>query len=262
VSTHQSVTLATHATPAPGGSLVFSTASNKVVQPQPAAGSCHAIGSGLFSRPDPRCTPGALNPTVTQATLGRTICSSGWTATVRPSVSITDREKAASMAAYGDTGSMGGFEYDHFVSLELGGATNDARNLWPEPGASPNPKDSVENSLHREVCDGQLTLAQAQREITTNWVSLSKSKPTPAASTNGASCTVTASYSFRYHDYDVRVQSNQADQTVTVTDSDGHSDSWHTDGAGAADVYFKTGGPAPGRRVTARVGSASCSTTL
>ena len=51
------------------------------------------------------------------------------------------------MAAYGDTGSLGDYEYDHFVPLELGGATNDPRNLWPEPGASPNPKDTVENDL-------------------------------------------------------------------------------------------------------------------
>jgi hypothetical protein len=38
--------------------------------------------------------------------------------------------------------------------LELGGAVNDSRNLWPEPGGSPNPKDSVENALrHLSVDD-------------------------------------------------------------------------------------------------------------
>ena len=105
------------------------------------------------------CTPGALNPAVTQATIDRTICVEGWTATVRPPESITEQEKAASMAAYGDTGSLGDYEYDHFVPLELGGATNDPRNLWPEPGASPNPKDTVENELRQQVCDGQMTLA-------------------------------------------------------------------------------------------------------
>ena len=140
------------------GSLAYSTASNDVVQPQPAPGSCHAIGSGLYSRPDPRCTPGALNPAVTQATIDQTICVEGWTDTVRPPESVTEQEKAASMAAYGDTGSMSDYEYDHFVPLELGGATNDPRNLWPEPGASPNPKDAVEDELRQEVCDGQMTL--------------------------------------------------------------------------------------------------------
>ena len=47
------------------------------------------------------------------------------------------------MAAYGDRRSASHDEYDHFVPLELGGATNDRRNLWPEPGATPNPKDAV-----------------------------------------------------------------------------------------------------------------------
>ena len=88
---------------------------------------------------------------------------------MRPSESITEQEKAASIAAYGDAGPMGGYEYDHLVPLELGGATNDARNLWPEPAASPNPKDSIENTLHRRVCDGQMPLAQAQHIIATDW---------------------------------------------------------------------------------------------
>lgn len=245
---------------------MYSTASNDVVQAQPAPGSCHAIGTGLYSRPDPACTPGALNPAVTQATIGQTICVQGWTATVRPPESITEQEKAASMAAYGDTGSPGDYEYDHFVPLELGGATNDPRNLWPEPGASPNPKDTVENELRQQVCDGQMKLAEAQHEIVVNWVRLARpsSTPPPGPSTLGqsAECTVSASYSSTYHDYDVYVHSNQPDQTVTVTDAYGDSDTWHTDASGYADVYFKSGGYAPGRQITARVGQASCSTTL
>lgn len=147
-----------------------SSASASVVQRQPAAGSCHARGSGLYSGPDPSCTPGAVNPAVTQATIDQTICVSGWTATVRPPESVTQSEKRASMAAYGDAGALHDYEYDHLVSLELGGAVNDARNLWPEPGASPNPKDAVENALHRMVCNGQLALAEAQHIIATGWV--------------------------------------------------------------------------------------------
>jgi hypothetical protein len=250
------------------GSLAYSTASNDVVLSQPAPGSCHAIGSGLYSRPDPACTPGALNPAVTQATIDRTICVEGWTATVRPPESITEQEKAASMAAYGDTGSLD-YEYDHFVPLELGGATNDPRNLWPEPGASPNAKDTVEDDLRQQVCDGQMTLAEAQHEIVTNWVRLGQPSspppngpPAPAAPGQRAECSASASYSSAYDDYDVYVHSNQPDQTVTVTDAYGHSDSWHTDASGYADVYFKSGGYAAGRQVSARVGQAHCSTTL
>jgi hypothetical protein len=159
---------------APSG-LLYSSASAATVQRQPAAGSCHAIGSGLYERPDPRCTPGAVNPAVTQATIGSTICRSGWTSTVRPPESITEPEKFASMRAYGITGSASGYEYDHDVPLELGGAVNDPRNLWPEPdyasrdGFYLNPKDHLELALKHLVCDGALSLAQAQRAIAGNW---------------------------------------------------------------------------------------------
>jgi hypothetical protein len=155
--------------------LPVSRASSTVVQPQPDPGSCHATGSGKFSEPDRSCTPGALNPAVTQATIGHTICVSGYSASVRPSEHITAKEKLASMAAYGDRGSPSGFEYDHLVSLELGGAANDPRNLWPEPGSSPNPKDSVENALHRLACSGEMPLAQAQKIIATGWIAYFKS---------------------------------------------------------------------------------------
>jgi hypothetical protein len=146
------------------------------VQPQPAPGSCHAGATGLYSRPDPRCTPGAVNPAVTQASIDSTICRSGWTSTVRPSSSVTSREKRASLLSYGDGSRLSGFEYDHLVALELGGAVNDARNLWPEPdylgaaGFYLNPKDRLERVLNRLVCDRRMTLATAQRLIAGNWV--------------------------------------------------------------------------------------------
>jgi hypothetical protein len=237
--------------------LAYSTASNSVVQPQPAADSCHATGSGRYARPDRRCTPGTLNPAVTQATIGRTICQHGWTATVRPPESITETEKRASMRAYGDSRPLSAYEYDHFVPLELGGATNDSRNLWPEPGASPNAKDAVENDLKRKVCDGQMTLAHAQHAIVTNWVSLARGRKI-----GGGSCSASAQYDSRYGDYDVYVHSNQPDTTVTVTGPGGQSATWHTDSSGYADVYFKASRSAAGEAVTVRVGSATCSTTL
>ncbi len=150
--------------------MAVGRADNHTVQPQPPGGSCHSRGSGELSLPDSSCTPGAISPDVTQANIQSTICRSGYSESVRPPESITEREKYASMAAYGDAGSARGYEYDHLVSLELGGATNDPRNLWPEPGASPNTKDSIEDRLHSLVCDGTLTLAGAQGQIAHNWV--------------------------------------------------------------------------------------------
>ncbi len=119
--------------------------------------------------PDPRCTPGAVDPAVTQGNLRSTICHPGYTKTVRPSASQTNKFKfEVAYPAYGDPHSKK-TELDHLVSLELGGA-NDAANLWPESPPTPNPKDKVENALHAAICDGKVTLAAAQNAIATNWL--------------------------------------------------------------------------------------------
>ena len=155
-------------------SLPASTVSAYRVQRQPRAGSCHARGSGLYSLPDPHCTPGAIDPSVSQADIGRTICHSGYTETVLPPEDITEPEKRASLRAYGDRRPIYDYEYDHLVPLELGGARNDPRNLWPEPGASPNRKDGLEYRLRTLVCDHRLSLAAAQLAIAHDWVAALK----------------------------------------------------------------------------------------
>lgn len=166
-----------------GGASAFvvSHASSRLVQPQPRAGSCHARGHYPFTMPDPRCTPGALNPAVTQSTIHQTICRAGYSSSIRPSTRITEPEKLASIRAYGFHQTARHYEYDHLISLELGGAANDRRNLWPENGASPNLKDKVENYLHERVCDGRMLLSHAQRIVARGWVSFynQRIKPKP-----------------------------------------------------------------------------------
>jgi hypothetical protein len=84
--------------------------------------------------PDPRLTPGAVNPAVTPANLRKTICAKGWTATVRPASSYTTALKRQQIAQYGYTDTaLAHYEEDHLVSLELGGDPRDPANLWPEP---------------------------------------------------------------------------------------------------------------------------------
>lgn len=107
-------------------------------------------------------TPGALNPDVTQATIARTICVRGWTRTVRPPVSYTNTLKARQLREYGLHGALSGYQEDHLISLELGGAPVDPRNLWPEPYPRAADVDRIENELNRRVCDGSLSLAAAQ----------------------------------------------------------------------------------------------------
>lgn len=129
-----------------------------------APATCHVLSG---PRPDPACTPGAIDPAVTQQNIATTICRSGYTTRVRPSTSQTDRMKATLYKSYGIASGTTS-ELDHLVSLELGGA-NDAANLWPEVGKLPNPKDAVENALHKAVCAGKVTLAAAQQAIASDW---------------------------------------------------------------------------------------------
>ena len=130
--------------------------------PAPAlpADPCHVSGVTYCS----------LNPNVTQATIGSTICVSGWTASVRPSESYTYNLKKQQMAQEGLPGSTRNYEEDHRMPLELGGAPSDVMNLSPESPPSPNPKDSNETSLKYDVCDGRMSLVQAQAQMVSTWL--------------------------------------------------------------------------------------------
>jgi hypothetical protein len=55
------------------------------------------------------------------------------------------------------------YEEDHLLSLELDGAPRSTRNLWPQPWSQARRDDNgIEARLHRQLCDGTLTLRQAQ----------------------------------------------------------------------------------------------------
>jgi hypothetical protein len=143
---------------------------NYSVQPQPAPGTCqYRTAANGETLPDPDCTPGAVSPKVTEDTLATTICKTGYTKSIRPPASITEAEKRGNAAAYGYSGPLSGTEYDHLVPLELGGDPNDPRNLWVEPGVSPNAKDGIESKLHQLVCEGRVRLVAAQEAIANNW---------------------------------------------------------------------------------------------
>lgn len=169
------------AQPPPAGTVAYGPGALKqyTAQKQPAPGTCrYRRGNAGEWLPDPACTPGALNPGVTERNIRVTICAKGWTDTVRPPGSITSREKRGSAAAYGYTGSFTTGEYDHLVPLSLGGDPNDPRNLWVEPNDDPsarstnNEKDGVERRAVRAVCAGKLPLARAQRLAAADWTQL------------------------------------------------------------------------------------------
>jgi hypothetical protein len=134
----------------------------------------------VFVLPDARCTPGEVNPNVTQANIGRMICKPGWSRTVRPPESETEPEKRRLVGAYGHYAGrrLRAYELDHLIPLELGGAPDSPRKLWPEinyPGVSPasfylNAKDHLEDTLRARVCRGEMTLRGAQHAIRSDWV--------------------------------------------------------------------------------------------
>lgn len=126
---------------------------------------CHVVDG----KADRHCTPGALNPNVTQANIKTTICKPGWTATIRPPTAYTNLLKSSQMRDYGETGPPSGFEEDHLANLGIGGAPRDPHNLWPQPRNDAAAKDVEEVHLQRAVCAGSITLAQAQQQILRDW---------------------------------------------------------------------------------------------
>lgn len=245
------------------------------VEQQSPPGSCHYTFEGTDPLPDPHCTPGALNPQVTQSTISSTICVSGYTSTIRPPESITEPEKRASASAYGYTGSFWTAEYDHLVPLELGGDPNDPANLWIEPNDNPNAtsftnsKDELENRLNSLVCSGALSLSTAQKAIASNWVAAfrtyigslpSYSVSTTSVPASNASCVANAAPANDgwAGDYYVTIDSNQPEQKATASDA---GDSWsdYTNSSGYVRILLYH--VSAGEQINVTVGSVSCSTT-
>lgn len=130
-----------------------------------ASQSCRVIDG----RADVRCTPGALNPDVTQDTIHSTICVPGWTDTVQPPASYTTALKLRQMHDFGETGLPLNYKEDHLVSLSIGGAPRDPNNLFPQPAAKTTQKEELEDHLHQAVCAGQMTLIAAQSRMRHDW---------------------------------------------------------------------------------------------
>lgn len=154
----------------------------------PSASAAAARVGPSYLYPDPKATPGAVNPDITQANIGDTICNPDWsTKSIRPPASYTNALKKQQLASpkYTDK-NPSHYEEDHLVSLELGGHPRDPKNLWPEMWGTPahpltsrgpfpphlvgaKSKDAVEGQLHKEVCAGALTLDEARTIIAIDW---------------------------------------------------------------------------------------------
>jgi accessory colonization factor AcfC len=96
-----------------------------------------------------------------------------------------------------------------------------------------------------------MTLVQAQRAITTNWVALAPIRLVSSARQQHV-----------HVDYGSSLRTLARRRAVIVTDAAGRTATWHTDASGYADVYFHAPAQAAGDAITASVGGASCQTAL
>lgn len=246
-------------------------------------GPCHASDAGQL--PDPRCTPGGIDPAVTQADIRSTICTSGYTTTIRPPEAQTEAFKFdEAYPAYG-VASGTATELDHLVPLELGG-NNSAANLWPEVPPSPNPKDSVEDALNAAVCAGRVTLASAQQAIAQDWLTaesrlglsaaalapLPPPPPASSATSQGISCgaSVSSSQPADYSTVDITVRTAAGATVTTIAHykTTSHQQTAVADASGLATIGYYISGATPGFTVVVDVSAAagsqtaSCSTSF
>ena len=122
-----------------------------------------------LSLPDSKCTPGAILSTSTVE-----VCKLGYAKLVRD---VSTDTKKAVFKAYGISyDNRNQYEVDHLISLELGGS-NDISNLWPASYKIANgsaDKNQFGSYLHAQVCAGKMTLSEAQKQISTDWLKYDK----------------------------------------------------------------------------------------
>lgn len=148
--------------------------------------------------PDHTCTPGLADPTRTM----NAICVRNDLAQ-RPPPEMIERVKGLGMRWYGvDDLDPDDFEWDNLIPTSIGGDPvaakgDDGRwqftagsiyNGWPQPRNSAMPggrygyedKEWLERRLHQEVCDGRITLHDAQVEIAADWLAAALRRGLPA----------------------------------------------------------------------------------
>lgn len=125
---------------------------------------CQAQGS----LPDPECTPGQVFADATK----EIICVSGYSQTVRD-VSVSLKKKVFAQYGISYPVPFGSYEIDHLIPLSLGGS-NSIANLWPK-AAEPFPgfyeKNITGNYLKEQVCEGNISLVAAQKQMAKDWFS-------------------------------------------------------------------------------------------
>jgi len=124
--------------------------------------------------PDPARAAGALNSKVKQSNIGKTICAAAWVKRTMPSAKTLDATKRKQLKAWGyPDQDPAKYEADHVIPVSVGGHPTKASNLWPQPYAldwNAGVKNKLEDYVHREVCEGRMSLTDGQGVFRKNWV--------------------------------------------------------------------------------------------
>ena len=138
------------------------------------------IGINAFAGdlPNPRLTPGTIDPSITQANIQSTVCVKGYTKTVRPPAYVTNKLKKEQMFIYGYSDvNPTHYEEDHLIPLSIGGNPSSTLNLGPQPRISEwnaEKKDFLEFRLQKMACTGEISLDEARTAISHDWISAYK----------------------------------------------------------------------------------------
>jgi hypothetical protein len=128
-----------------------------------------SMESQAFALPQKTLTPGAVVPVAVNELCGAISVDND------PPVDPTLQQ--AVFKEYGLlNSSQTAYELDYLITPALGGS-GDIKNLWPQPYSSTwnaRVKDQLEDHLHELVCQGQVQLTTAQKEIAADWISAYK----------------------------------------------------------------------------------------
>lgn len=127
--------------------------------------------------PDPKITPGATDPEVSEANIKESICKVThftWTEGHMPPPSFLEPILKEQLKQYGyDDTNLKHFQADHLIPLSVGGHPTDPKNIWPQvllTKWSARRKDYLEEVMHDKVCKGEVSLKDAQEMFRTNWI--------------------------------------------------------------------------------------------
>ena len=146
---------------------------------EPYADACKVRMRGGYPVPDPRCTPGGANPSITLDVLR----DPAWRTRSVRNCESSEAQKHIAYGWYGiqkprhNSNQNQVCELDHLVPLELGGADG-LGNIWPQCGPDAvtlnqryfKKKDHVENYLADQVKARRMQLDAAQKGIAADWI--------------------------------------------------------------------------------------------